>query len=54
MTEKQYRKADSKVFPTLVVVLVGIILNMIGMVATTGGHGKAICSNCSLCNSNFG
>lgn len=40
MTEKQYRKADSKVFPTLVVVLVGIILNMIGMVATTGGTAK--------------
>ena len=40
MTEKQYRKADSKVFPTLLVVLVGIILNMVGMVATTGGTPK--------------
>lgn len=32
MTEKQYRKADSRVFPTLVVILMGILLNMLGLV----------------------
>ncbi len=36
MTEKQYRKADSMVFPTLMVVMVGIFLNMLGMISTGG------------------
>lgn len=34
MTEKQYRKADSMVFPTLMVVIVGIFLNVLGLVTT--------------------
>ena len=34
MTERQYRKADSMVFPTVMVVMIGIILNMLGLVAT--------------------
>ncbi len=37
MTEKQYRKADSMVFPTVMVVMAGILLNMFGMLATGGG-----------------
>lgn len=37
MTEKQYRKADSMVLPTVLVVMIGIALNMLGMVATEGG-----------------
>ncbi len=37
MTEKQYKKADSKVFPTLMVVLLGAFLNMLGMAAQGGG-----------------
>ncbi len=37
MTEKQRRKADSMVFPTLLVVMVGIALNMLGLYATGGG-----------------
>lgn len=40
MTEKQYRKADSMVFPTVLVIMVGIFLNMLGMVATGGGTVK--------------
>lgn len=36
MTEKQYRKADSMVFPTLMVVVVGIFFNMLGMIRTQG------------------
>ena len=40
MTEKQYRKADSKVFPTLLIIMVGIALNLIGMVTTKGGSTK--------------
>lgn len=36
MTEKQYRKADSMVFPTLMVVMAGIFLNMLGMISTRG------------------
>lgn len=34
MTQKQYQKADSMVFPIIMVVIVGILLNMIGAVAT--------------------
>ncbi len=34
MTEKQYRKADSMVFPTLMVVIVGIFLNILGLIFT--------------------
>ncbi len=37
MTEKQYRKADSKVLPTILVILAGIALNMLGMI--TGKEG---------------
>lgn len=36
MTEKQYKKADSMVFPTLMVVMIGTLLNMLGMVSTGG------------------
>ncbi len=38
MTEKQYRKADSKVFLTLLIVTLGVLLNLLGMVYTTGGN----------------
>lgn len=41
MTEKQYRKADTMVFYTLLVVMVGTLLNMLGMV-TTGGGGSSV------------
>ena len=34
MTQKQYQKADSMVFPIIMVVIVGILLNMMGAVAT--------------------
>lgn len=34
MTEKQYKKADSKVLVTLLVVVLGTFLNMLGMIAT--------------------
>ena len=34
MTEKQLKKADSIVFPIIIVVIAGILLNMIGAVAT--------------------
>ncbi len=34
MTEKQYKKADSMVFPTLLVVIVGMFLNILGLVST--------------------
>ena len=37
MTEKQYRKADSMVLPTVLVVMIGIILNVLGLVTTKGG-----------------
>lgn len=40
MTEKQYRKADSRVLPTLLVVMVGIFLNMLGLIST-GSSGAA-------------
>ena len=40
MTEKQYRKADSMVFPIVMVVMTGIVLNMLGMIATGGGNTK--------------
>lgn len=36
MTEKQYKKADSMVFPTLMVVMVGTFLNMLGMLNQGG------------------
>ena len=36
MTEKQYRKADSMVFLTLMVVIVGTLLNMLGMISMAG------------------
>lgn len=37
MTEKQYKKADSMVFPSLMVVIIGTFLNMLGMISTGGG-----------------
>lgn len=37
MTEKQYKKADSMVFPTVLVVMAGIVLNMLGMITMSGG-----------------
>ena len=40
MIEKQYRKADSMVFPTVMVVMAGIALNMLGMIVTSGGTAK--------------
>ncbi|MBE5875701.1 MAG: hypothetical protein E7290_02290 [Lachnospiraceae bacterium] len=42
MTEKQYRKADKLVLATLLVVLIGIFLNMLGMISTAGGGTKAV------------
>ena len=41
MTEKQYRKADSMVLSTLLVVVIGIFLNMLGML-TTGGANQGV------------
>ena len=38
MTEKQYRKADSKVLPVSLIIVAGIFLNMIGMLTTQGGN----------------
>lgn len=38
MTEKQYKKADSMVFPTLMVVMIGIFLNMLGMAGADSGN----------------
>ena len=37
MTEVQYRKADAKVLPIALVVIIGIFLNVLGLVTTTGG-----------------
>ena len=34
MTEKQYRKADAMVYATLMVVMIGIFLNMLGMISS--------------------
>ncbi len=42
MTETQYRKADSKVFPILVAVMFGILLNLVGMVAVRGAANNKI------------
>ena len=41
MTEKQYKKADKMVFVTLLVVMLGTFLNMLGMLSTGGGS-KAV------------
>ncbi len=40
MTEKQYRKADARVLPTVILIMGGIFLNILGMVVTRGGTGK--------------
>ncbi len=40
MTEKQYRKADSMVFPALLVVMLGIFLNVLGLARTKGGSSQ--------------
>lgn len=37
MTERQYRKADSKVLPVSLIIMTGIFLNMLGMIMTPGG-----------------
>lgn len=37
MTEKQYRKADSKVLPVSLIIITGIFLNMLGLVISQGG-----------------
>ena len=37
MTERQYRKADSKVLPVSLIIIVGIFLNMLGMITTKNG-----------------
>jgi len=36
MTEKQYRKADSKVLPVSLIIIMGIFLNMLGMIMSQG------------------
>ena len=36
MTAQQYKRADSRVFPTVMVVLVGILLNMFGLISVEG------------------
>lgn len=36
MTEKQYKKADAMVYATLMVVMIGIFLNMLGMISSGG------------------
>ena len=42
MTEKQYKKADFMVLVTLLVVVVGVFLNMLGMVATQTANSAAL------------
>lgn len=42
MTEKQYRKADSMVYLTLMVVVLGTFLNMLGMISMTGGDTQVV------------
>ncbi|MBP3609072.1 MAG: hypothetical protein J6J42_01895 [Lachnospiraceae bacterium] len=41
MTEKQYKKADAMVVATLMVVMGGILLNMLGMINTRGADTKS-------------
>ncbi len=55
MTEKQYRKADSMVLPTVLVVLGGMLLNLLGMVlggktATEVYVATAVCALGMLAN----
>ena len=38
MTEAQYKKADSKVLPVSLIIIIGIFLNMIGLIASQGGN----------------
>ncbi len=42
MTEMQYKKADSMVFPTMLIVIIGIILNVLGLFRTEGISGGLI------------
>lgn len=51
MTDKQYLKADSIVFPTVLVVMIGIALNMLGL-ASQGGAG--VPSNIAMLTSMVG
>ena len=37
MTERQYRKADSKVLPVSLIIIAGIFLNMLGLIISQGG-----------------
>lgn len=38
MTDKQYRRADSKVLPvSLIIIIIGILLNMLGIITAQGG-----------------
>ena len=48
MTEKQYRKADSMVFPAVLIVMVGIFLNVLGLVTTKGGA-SALTTTLAVC-----
>ena len=48
MTEKQYRKADSMVFLTLMVVMVGTFLNMLGMIGKGGTAIVIVTVGCAL------
>ena len=48
MTEKQYRKADSKVLPVSLVIIIGTLLNMLGLAAnkTAGTLGYVVIAFC--------
>ncbi len=37
MTEKQYRKADTMVYPVVMIIMLGVFLNVLGLVTTKGG-----------------
>lgn len=39
MTERQYRKTDSKVIVAVLIIVMGILLNVLGLVFTQGGTG---------------
>lgn len=42
MTEKQYKKADRMVLSTLLVVMLGVFLNMLGTISMGGMNGSAV------------
>lgn len=37
MTERQYRKADTMVYPVVLIVMLGVLLNVLGLINTKGG-----------------